>query len=444
MMTQRFVFLMICLIGGARLHAQQEMMLNSLQDVWHSNATNPAFFPEGKKRVIGLPSYGIDAAHSGTVSYRDVFVKNGDRTYIDFGNAISKLDPENQFRFDQRLETFSLGFKFGPVRVMAGHANRFTGAFVYPKSLPELLWNGNAPYVGKEVNVALKAQVFDWNEFNAGASVELGNLELGARVKYLSGATALRTDDNRATATLYTSPDIYQLTMKTDYGFYSSSIISAIDTSGLGYDLSLTDLKGKLFSSNRGVGFDIGARLKVTDKIVLSASALDLGATINWDANARYFLSNGSYEYTGVSFPGVDIINGTDSLDFETKLDTLNDIFKFNRSNATFSTRLPTRYYASLSYQLTQRFQLGVSFFMQQGEQDLSAVGAQARWAVMKWLSLGAMYSVNDRSAANLGFHLILKPGPVQFYFLSDNLINAFTVKNASAANLRFGGSLSF
>ena len=66
------------------------------------------------------------------------------------------------------------------------------------------------------------------------------------------------------------------------------------------------------------------------------------------------------------------------------------------------------------------------------------------RWLPLRWLSLGAMYSVNDRSAANLGFHLAVTPGPVQFYFLSDNLLNAFTLKSSSAANLRAGLAMAF
>ena len=77
-------------------------------------------------------------------------------------------------------------------------------------------------------------------------------------------------------------------------------------------------------------------------------------------------------------------------------------------------------------------------------EKATVAMGASARWKPIKWISLGAMYSVNERSAANLGLHLVVKPGPIQVYFASDNVLNAFSIKNSPAVNLRTGLSLIF
>jgi hypothetical protein len=54
------------------------------------------------------------------------------------------------------------------------------------------------------------------------------------------------------------------------------------------------------------------------------------------------------------------------------------------------------------------------------------------------------MYSINDQSATNIGLGLTLTPGPVQLYFTSDNLGNAFSPKNTAAANFRAGLSLVF
>lgn len=439
--------LALALMFALRLSAQQELMLHSLSEVWHSTSTNPAFFPEGKRIAVGLPGIGLDAAHSGDISYKDIFIKDGNRTKIDFTGALAKLDPSNTVNFEQRIETVSLGIRLpGKIWLQAGHANRLSGTLTYPKTLPALIWDGNAQYIGQTVDIAMQTDIADWNEWSVGLAKGFGKLRVGLRGKYLTGSSALLTDDAHRSATITTSNDIYQLSLASDYGFHASSLISAIDTSGLGFDLSVGELKGKAFSKNTGFAFDLGAQFKVNERITVDFSLLDLAGKIKWTENSNYFISQGTYQYDGVSIPGADILNGSDSLDFSTKLDTLNDIFKFQKTAQEFETSLPVRGYLGGRYDLNKHWSFGLNtYFQKQADEKASvAVGANARWKPIKWISLGAMYSVNDRSAANLGFHLVVKPGPVQLYFASDNVLNAFSIKNSPAVNLRTGLSLIF
>ncbi len=71
--------------------AQQELMLHQHSQLWHAAYTNPSFFPADKKIVIGLPSYGLDAAHSGDITYNDILRREGDRTILDLGKALDIL-----------------------------------------------------------------------------------------------------------------------------------------------------------------------------------------------------------------------------------------------------------------------------------------------------------------------------------------------------------------
>ncbi|MEO6037548.1 MAG: DUF5723 family protein [Saprospiraceae bacterium] len=437
---------LFCLLFTAQLSAQQELMLQTLPDVWPSTSINPAFFPKDKRIAIGLPGYSLDASHSGKLTYNDLLRKDGDRTVIDFGNAIDKLEPENTLYFDQRIETVSLGIQLPRNwSIQASHANRLTGLAVYPKSLPELLWNGNAPYINQTVDFGFQARVFDWNEWSVGLAKHFNKVSVGARLKYLTGVSSLITDNDHHSATVFTNPDIYQLEIATDYGFHSSALISAIDTSGRGFKVDIADLKGKAFSSNTGVSVDLGVQIRATERLTLSASVLDWGGKIKWKEDANYFRSNGQFNYEGVTFPGADIINGSDSLTFDQKLDTLNDIFQFKKTAEEFSTKLPERIYIGATFQLTEKWILGLSGFAQNSDnRRVGGLGVSMRWMPVRWVSLGAMYSFNKRSAANLGFHVVFKPGPVQIYFMSDNLANAFTLKSSPAVNLRTGVSLVF
>ena len=434
------------LLFSAHLSAQQELMLQTLPDLWHATSINPALFPENKRIAIGLPAYSLDASHSGNVTYNDLLRKDGDQTVFDFNGVIDQLETENTLYFDQRIETVSFGIRLpGNWSLQAGHANRLTGLAVYPRSLAEVLWNGNGPYIGEKADFGFQARVFDWNEWSVGLARHFDKISVGARLKYLTGVTSLITDNDHHSATIFTNPDIYQLEIETDYGFHSSSLISAIDTSGLGFKVDVANLEGKAFSKNTGVSLDLGVQLRVSDQLTISASVLDWGGKIKWKEDANYFRSNGKFVYEGITFPGSDIINGGDSLNFDQKLDTLNDIFQFQKNAEAFTTKLPQRIYLGGTFQLTEKWGLGLSAFAQNNDnRRVGGLGASVRWLPVRWLSLGAMYSINRRSAANLGFHFVLKPGPVQFYFLSDNLANAVSLKSSAAVNLRTGLSLVF
>lgn len=439
----RYIVFSFFMLGALSAAAQQELMLHTMPDLWHANSINPAFFPKDKKVAIGLPGYSLDAAHSGKLSYNDFLVKDGDRTILSFSNAISKLEQENEVFADQRIETLSLGLRFGKWAVQAGHANRLNAFIAYPRDLAEVLWNGNGPYVGQSKNLGLHMNFYDWNEWSVGISRHSERLSLGLRIKLLNGVSTFQTDADHSRATVYTDPDIYQLTLQTDYGFYSSSIINAIDTSGLGFDIDVDDVAAKLFSSNTGTAFDFGLEFRPTKKLSISASVLDMGGRINWKENAAYFRSEGTYTYNGVVFEGAGIISGTDSLDFNQQLDTLNDIFKFNKFAREYRTEMPQRLFAGATYQLNKRFQLGVSVFAQNANNvRRSGAGVSLRWQPLRWISGGIMYSVNNRSAANLGLHVALKPGPVQLYFASDHIPAVFNLRGQPAANLRMGASI--
>ncbi|MCB0543056.1 MAG: hypothetical protein KDC70_06045 [Saprospiraceae bacterium] len=446
-MSFKYKIAPLCLFLALGLNAQQELMQHSLTDLWHSTSLNPALFPEGKRLALGLPAFSLDAAHSGDLTYNDLLRKKGDRTVIDLSQAISRLDPENEAYFDQRTETVSLGLRSpgGKWAFQIGHAIQLNGQINYPKSLAEVLWNGNAPYIGETLQIGPQVDIFDWQELYFGVSRKIGRFSLGARVKYLMGVSALRSDADHTVMSIYTDPDIYQLTLTTDYAFYSSSIISAIDTAGLGFDF-VTGSFGKSPSvDNPGVAFDLGFEARLSDNLSVNAAVLNLGGRITWKKDAQYYISQNAYTYEGADFPGTDLINGTDSLDFEGKLDTLNDIFQFAKQAQQFETTLPVRVVAGATFKLSERWHLGLnaSYTDLEGRSS-TAVGASLRWLPLRWLSLGAMYGANSRSAANFGFHLAVKPGPVQVYLLSDNLLNAFSLKSSPAVNLKLGAALVF
>lgn len=443
------LFAGLSLLAGTVLKAQQELMFYQMPEYWHANALNPAFFPQDRTVQIGLPGYGLDAWNSGDITFDDFLDRDGDKLYLDFSKLIQELEPENDFIADQRLETVSLGLRLkGGFYASFAHAVRAHGVVVYPKGLPQILWEGNGgpDFLGQTVEVAPIVRGFGWHEIRLGLAKDLGKWTVGGHVNVISGLAALESDQSRRTATVFTDPDIYQLTLKADYGFWSSNIVESIDTFELGYRVKFVDdfNSADLFS-NTGVSFNLGAQYRINEQLSVSASILDIGGNLSWKNNSYYFSTKGEYLYEGDIIDGKELIQGSDSIDLDDGLDTLNDIFAFSRSDGSFSSAIPTRYYAGVQYQLGADWAVNATVFHQQSSLvSQTAVGLGLRWTPLYWLSLGANYGINTRSAANVGFHLGVRPGPVQFYFASDNLLTLFQPYASPQVNVRTGLSLAF
>lgn len=435
-------------ISTIKVAAQQEMMLSHITESWQFNSISPSFFPEGKRVAIGLPALGLDAFHSGSLSYNDFFRKENGNNLIDLDQAIGQLEDENTIVYRQRIETASLGIRLpgkGKTALSLSHAIRINSNTTYQRELVQLLWQGNAQFIGQTIEVAPTTNTYNWHEVDLGISRKFGPVRVGAKARYLMGVSALNTDANARSLSVYTNPDIYQLQLTSNYGFYSAGLVSSIDTSGLGFDVTVDDLTSKINKGSNGFAFDLGVSTHIGDKIMLYASALDLGASIHW-TETKYFKSNGTFAFDGATIPGADLINGSDSLDFSTQLDTLNDIFQFQQSTAAdFSTTLPARYYAGGTFQVTKRVKLGASVYHESyKEANQTAFGLSVQLKPVKWFEFGAIYTANRNKAANIGLQIGLHPGPVHFFLASDQVPGLLKPRGSSSVNLRTGMSVVF
>lgn len=435
-------------IGSLPAIAQQELMLSQMTRSWQFNSINPAAFPENKRVAIGLPGIGIDAYHSGQITYRDLLTESNGQTLIDFDQVIQHLEDENDLTYRQRIESFSLGLRLpgpGKTALSIGHSIRIHSNTTYQRELLQLMWQGNAQFIGQTVEIAPTTYTHDWHDIELGVSRSFGKFRVGVKGRYLMGISSIITDESARSFSVYTNPDVYQLEMTSNYGFYSAGFISSIDTSGLGFNVTANELSGKVQNGSNGMAFDLGFTAELTKRLTVYASALDLGGSIRWK-EANYFRSQGNFTYNGATLPGADLINGETDLDFSGKLDSLNDIFQFQKSEASdFSTDLPQRYYAGATYELNKRLKGGVSFFHENyKEAKQTAMGISVQVRPLKWIELGAMYIANRQERANFGFQIGLHPGWGHFFIASDHIPGALKPLESPRVNLRTGLSLVF
>lgn len=425
---------------SAPVLAQHELGLSFMHHVWQSNITNPAIVQD-KTVVIGLMGIRNNIAFDGP-TYNEIVSHENGKAVIDIDRFIDKLDSRNKIRDDLDIPTLSAALRLGKLTLSLGHSVKYHAFFEYPKTLPQLVWQGNAQFIGQEVDLGNELQLTGYHELAAGAAYKFGVLTLGAKAKFLSGIADATTDDDHHTASLFTDPDVYQITLNGDYILHTANSFNYNSYKDLSADFNYGNLTlERFFSKNAGFAFDLGVRLEI-GKLDLSASLLDLGK-ITWDDDVTNYIATKSYEYDGLDFS--EALTGGEDVNFDQALDTLDALFQVEKTSSSYSSKLPRKIYLSGVYKLNETWSLGGLFFNEnfRGKSTVSAaVGANA--ALFKFLNAGATYAVKDGTFDNIGLNVTLTLGPVQVFAVTDNVIAAFKPGDTNNYSVRLGAGLCF
>lgn len=413
--------------------AQQNIGLHFM-DIWQQNRTNPAYNANHKVN-IGLANVYSNTVFQGSILTDALSTVNG-KNIFDVNTALQNMEAENSFSQNLSIETLNLGLRFGKVGLSLSHASHVNLDIFYPKALPQLVFQGNSQFIGETIDIAPNTDILSYNEFALGASYHLDKFSIGARIKRLIGVGALQTNQDRKSATLYTDPDIYQLTLTTDYEVLSSNLLSAIslDTFNLDFTPSATDIS--FSSKNTGIAFDLGAEVNL-NKLQIAASILDIGS-IEWLENAKSFASKGTYTYDGLVISDLS----QEGIDFENDIDTLKQIFKIEETEVTsgFKTTLAPQLYVSGKYKINKNIAVGALYYSRLSDVNKkSAIALNGQFKIKKFLTTGLTYAIIDDQYTNLGLNAALKLGPIQLYALTDNILGIVKPTVNDNINLRFG-----
>lgn len=434
-MIKYIVFLL--LLGSTNLlFAQQEVSLPLMQDIPNSNQFNPAF-TTGYKFSLALPSISNGLSSDGP-TINDMFTDDGNGHYsLHLNKVIDNLREHNQLSNITKVEALGLTFEGEKIAINFSLGTRLILGLDFPKDLGKLAAYGNGPYVGETLSVGPSLDVQAYSEMRLGFSKQFGKLRAGVAGKLLYGVASAKTQKSKME--LYTDPEYYQLTATSDYQIQSSSFIS-LDSDGQ-LDLETITVQPNLVLGNKGMAFDFGLVYDVSDKLSISASAVDLGS-INWTDNAKLLTSNGTYEYDGVSVSGLGEI---DTTSIEGVLDSVTTIFEFKSTEKDFSTPLMKKYMLGASYQFSPKTTLsGMVNVSSLNDKMHPAFALSARTYVAKWVAFGGVLSYSNQEIDHLGLNMTLKLGPVQFYLMSDNALSYLMPKSANDLHIRTGLNLVF
>jgi hypothetical protein len=422
------------------LRAQIDLSTYTLSDSWQATQLNPAFCARLEGLHIGLPGLRNDLGLS-NLKFNDFVRSEGDRTFIDADAAIERLEPFDNILTERLdVETVGVGYSFGSLFIGLQHRLRYVAYVNYPKTLPQLIWQGNAQFIGQTVSFGPDFELNGYHEIALAGALPIGeNLRLGARVKLLSGIANTSTVSTELNLT--TGEENYELTVDGDYRVNTSGALNYDGYENLALDFQFGKLQANnLFGGNTGWAFDLGIDAQF-GALQISASVLDLGGQLDWqDEVANYTIDEPR------TYEGLDVVQNIfdDSLSFAGILDTLEGQYEPTETAVPFTTELSTKYYFRLGYRVTDRLTAGAILFGEQYRGDFDPAAAlTGNYLLTDRWQVGVLAAYRRASFANLGVNLTYGVGPLRLMLATDNIITVFSPKGSKQASLRVGASLA-
>jgi hypothetical protein len=435
----RFIILFIALFPIA-LNAQLEHTLYGFKTVPQLVKLNPAMMPLSKVNVTLFPALSSVAFGANTsgltvnqLAAEDISV---------FEDALSKMKDRNFLTVKNEIELLHLGLKLGDNYVSGSVTSHTRFGLAYPGDLARLIWEGNGKsFLGDRANMDnLTINTGSYLEYGVGIARTVGkSLNIGARVKYLSGLFNVHTRESQLG--LYTDSLSFDLVLDGAFDLRTSGLPNLNDTAE--FSLNPQEL---LFSNNNGLGLDVGISYEGKGGFNVSGSIINIGR-ITWKNNVNTYQNPDiSFEFSGV--PINDILGGgndsSSTSSFQVLQDSLSSIFSVGQSKNPYSTSLPTQGFLSFSQSLFDRVEVGVlGTAIIQDKAIRMGVRANGSIFIGKWLGFTMNYGIYGGSWVNVGAGLSLAAGPVQFYVLSDNVLGFIQPFDSKNAHARFGFNLT-
>lgn len=464
-------FLLAFFYNAASQNSQVLYYMNLPQ----SHFLNPALRPSNSI-YIGLPVLsGINVrVNNNFLNYSDIIVpgQTGDSAIsflhkdFDFKKFISGLGVNNYVQPDAIVQLFGLGISAGKdLYIFFDYNLRAEGNFTFPRELFDLEFSDFSQYIGKTFDLsALNVNARVYNEFGLGFSKNITpNFRIGLKGKYLTGIAAASVNTKTLSATINNDlSESFNADMMVNIsGPLSVSLNADNQPENIAfYDSAFKSFKGiinnTLNTKNNGFGIDLGAVLKVTNNITISAAITDLGY-IKWKNNITTLNGTSNFKMSGINL--FDFYSGKVTVDSVKKefLDSLKNNLKFTKSSTQFTTYLPAGVTVGGSFNITNSFSLGVisyTKFVEKKSQE--AVTLSANLNLRNIFSASLAYTTANKRFDNFGFGIAVRAGWMQIYALADRIpvtwkkvgnstpvpANWNTVHAMAGINLDFGNKI--
>jgi len=399
--------------------------------------------PPSMTVAVNTPLKWNDVIFRGKGEYKDSLISFMHPSY-NTDKFTRKLRKNNVFAINAEIQLLYFGFRQAKnywTFDITTHVNSYANV---PGDLLKFAIKGNANTRNANIS-GLGVNAMVYSQIAVGFQRELPlDFAMSTRAKFLLGHANFSNgknnlqintaDDGTNIISLIANYEIRtNMPLKIEYDDEGN-----VDTGELEFnfaDARISDLFGSY-----GGAIDLGVSKKIDDEISVFASVIDLGF-INWKKNANTL----SFSGDGLKFEGAELL--LDPFEFKMpEFDTILKSYAVSNSSKPYATMLPFKIYAGGHYQLNEMFGFGVLGRLEKrpfGVSPSLTISADIR--PFKFGNAALTYSYMNRSFTNIGLGYTLRVGPVQWYFVSDNIIGTMLFPAASRSlSARFGCNLVF
>ena len=172
-MVKYILLFFIGILSGHYVYSQ-DLNMHMLDSLLVRTETNPAY-RFNKKLVVNLP--GVYAGYyTDGISLGNFLTKNANGVNeISGSTGLEDLSKNNFLTVEGRIALIAIGYDFGKLQLSSGYNWVTQGSMVYTKDLVSLITYGNAPYIGKKMDVSTPVLFQSYHETNFGGSYEWSN-----------------------------------------------------------------------------------------------------------------------------------------------------------------------------------------------------------------------------------------------------------------------------
>lgn len=385
-----------------------------------------------------------DLIHKGTGLQKDSMV-------YDLPNLISKFGTSN-FVFETTSWTLiDFGWKKKNKAWSFSLSEHLLVEPFLSKDFAELVYYGNEKFKGSVYNSGeFGLTAMHYRQFAFNFSKDLNSkFTLGGTGKILFGMAGVHTSGLNIATDIPSSGDKINLSAGGKLRMSAPIIITQNPDNDYNFDTQgdFSPLKYLLNFSNPGFALDLGVTARISKRLELSMSLIDIGL-ISWNDHVASFSGQGSFPYQGINLN--DPSQKPPTTKFITPLvhqlrDSIVKAFPLDLNTSKFYTLLPFKLYIGAEYRLSNKFTLGGLARIRMFNSMYHASGtASLNMTVRRNLSLTAAYSVFESTYSNLGAGILLRAGFFQIYGATDNLMAALYPLSAANINIRLGVNLMF
>ena len=468
---RRPIFLLIILLGVCNfVAAQNKQILYNFSEIPQSLMVNPGT-ETNMQWYAGVPlmsGISLQAGSSG-ISVDDLFANDNvpfDDKFRD--RVINGLNTKDDLSGTYQIELLNAGFRGkNPDNFYSfGIYNEGDAIGYYFKDYALLGYEGNANNLNKKFDLGdFKTRVESLNVFHFGVNKKINNtLTLGVRGKLYSSILNVNSTKNEGFfVTSEGENNLLRNTINADLELQSSGAIAFNDVNK--GDASAGSLiKRGLLGGDIGLGLDLGFTYHLNDQMVVTASVLDLGFVYH-STNVQNYTLKGNTSVEGVEIILPEAISNTNSEFWQELIDEVEDLVPFESNNNNYITFRPTKLYGSLDYNFGEptgsKNNLGCDCYSNNKRNANRATyansvggqlyvinrprGPQAALSAFYLRRLGnvmavkAAYTVDKYSLTNIGLGVTMQAGPVNIYFMADNLLSYANLAASRYASFQFG-----